>query len=120
MDKGVKSEHCDGALGCDVEFTTTNYKITTTPKKEYEIATGLRECPEEDKKDGERKKLVRKIQSVDELHRQQIAVDAGLLLLEVLVIVSDFFAFKNESLAAEMYAFAQVLYTGPMFQVCRL
>ena len=32
-------EHCERA-GCDTEFTTGNYKITTTPKKEWLYVAG--------------------------------------------------------------------------------
>ena len=48
--KGVLLEHTEKA-GCDTPFTTSNYGVTTTPRKEYEIVMGGRECPEEDMKD---------------------------------------------------------------------
>ena len=37
--------------GCVTSFTTSNYGVTTTPRKEYEIVMGKRECPEEDMRD---------------------------------------------------------------------
>ena len=48
--KGIKDEHCM-MWGYDVEFTTSNYGLTTTPRKEYEISTGQRLCPKEDMQD---------------------------------------------------------------------
>ena len=48
--KGVLLEHTEKA-GCDTPFTTSNYGVTTTPRKEYEIVMGGRVCPEEDMKD---------------------------------------------------------------------
>jgi predicted ribosome-associated RNA-binding protein Tma20 len=71
-----------------VEFKTTNYDITTTSEKEYEIAVGLRECPEEDMKDNERKNVIRKKRIVKDLVQERIAVDAGLGYWEVLTVVS--------------------------------
>jgi len=83
-------EHCEEDLGCNVEFTTTNYGITTTPKKEYEIARNTQECPEEDKKNKKKKsdKIIRNVKKIDELVKMRIAVDAKLILIEVLTIVS--------------------------------
>ena len=40
----------DEHLGCEVEFTTTNYGITTTPKKEYEIVLDPQKCPESERR----------------------------------------------------------------------
>jgi flagellar biosynthesis chaperone FliJ len=36
----MMQEHCERA-GCDAEFTTSNYKITTTPKKEWLFVAGM-------------------------------------------------------------------------------
>ena len=41
--KGVLLEHTEKA-GCDTPFTTSNYGVTTTPRKEYEIVMGGREA----------------------------------------------------------------------------
>ncbi len=54
--------------GFNVEFTTCNYGLTTTPKKEYGISTGAhwQECPKkhmEDKKGN----CVRVIRRIEEL-----------------------------------------------------
>jgi hypothetical protein len=52
--------------GFSVSFTTSNYGLTTTPQKEYEISTGMRPCPEEDMKDkkGRRVRVIRKIEEL--------------------------------------------------------
>ncbi len=73
-----------------MEFTTTNYKITTTPKKEYEIAVGDKECPEDDMKDREKKKVVRERRFARDLAEKPIAKDAKLILLEVITVVRIF------------------------------
>jgi hypothetical protein len=88
LDKGVHDEHCEESLGCDVEFTTTNYNIKTTPKKEYGIAKDPAKCREEDKKDKERKNVVRHVKRLEDLERLSLAGQAKLMLLEILVIVS--------------------------------
>ncbi len=82
----MHDEHCEENLGSNEEFTTTNYNITTTPKKEYEIAKGLRACSEEDKKD-KTGNIVRRVQDVEKLANQETAVGAKLILLEVLTVV---------------------------------
>ena len=87
-------EHCERA-GCDTEFTTSNYKITTTPKKEWLYVagdeSGLRApCPAEFMHHG------RTILALDELRQLDLAVRAKLNDEEILALV---------------------LYTGPMFQV---
>ena len=90
IEKGVVDEHCEEDLGCDVEFTTSNYGITTTPKREYEIARNIQECPEEDRKDKKKKtdKIIRHVKNIDKLAALPIAVDAQLIFFEVLAIVS--------------------------------
>ena len=88
LEKGMEDEHCDEVLGCDVEFTTTNYNIKTTPRREFEIANNPEKCPEEDKKDKDRKKIVRNVKRPSELAASSQAVQANLMLVEVLAIVS--------------------------------
>ena len=88
IEKGMRDEHCEESLGCNVEFTTTNYGITTTPKKEYEIACDPEKCPEEDKMNKERTTSIRTVKKVDELVELDIAVQAELELSEVKAIVS--------------------------------
>ncbi len=86
--EGIANEHTKMA-GCDIEFTTSNYLFTTTPHKEYDIATGKQECPEKDMMD--RKKLkVRRIQRIDELKPEalEICKRAGLVDYEILAVVS--------------------------------
>ena len=72
--------------GFDVEYTTSNYGLTTTPQKEYEISTGKRSCPEEDMKDknGRRVRVVRRI---EELKLLKLCKKAGLTDDEILAVV---------------------------------
>jgi len=83
----MEIEHCEQSLGCNEQFTTTNYKITTWPKKEYEIAKCQRECPEEDLKDLNGNH-VRQIHRTEDLQSLPIAV--ALITLEILAVVGDF------------------------------
>jgi hypothetical protein len=118
--------------GCDIEYTTSNYGVTTTPRSEFEIAMGLRECPERDMLDRKGRK-VRVIRRIDALRTLDICRRAGLTDDEILVVVSTA-AFASiaaqtlfllvvmlRSVASRGRVFLgaerQVLYTGPMFQV---
>ena len=83
----MRQEHCERA-GCDVVFTTGNYKITTTPAKEWRYVADNASCPDM----GHSRRLV----PVHELLQRQVSSDAKLCEEEVIAIV---------------------LYTGPMFQV---
>jgi hypothetical protein len=88
----MKAEHCSLA-GHSYEFTTGNYKITTTPRKEWQYVVGgddgLRlACPD--------MKHHRQIKAIDDLLQLPAAVKAGLTREEVIAIV---------------------LYTGPIFYV---
>jgi hypothetical protein len=87
-------EHCERA-GCDVEFTTGNYKITTTPKREWLYVAGDEHgqrapCP------AENMKHERRIVALDELMQLELVERAKLKEEEVVALV---------------------LYTFPMFQV---
>ena len=73
--------------GCDIEFTTSNYLVTTTPRKEYDIATGKQECPERDMLDRKGRK-VRVIQRIDALKTLEICKRAELKDYEILAVVS--------------------------------
>jgi hypothetical protein len=73
--------------GCDTEYTTSNYGVTTTPRNEFEIAMGLRECPERDMLDRKGHK-VRVIHRIDALRTLDICRRAGLTDDEILVVVS--------------------------------
>ena len=77
--------------GHDVPFTTGNYGITTTPEKEYRIATGVRPCPEEDTKDKEGK-VVRVVKKVEDLQRLTMTIEAKLSFIEILALVSAAYA----------------------------
>ena len=83
----MRAEHCHKA-GADLAFTSTNYGIATTPRREWAVASGEAECPESDRGHG------RVVPRVGELRRLPAA--AGLADAEILALV---------------------LYTGPMFQV---
>jgi hypothetical protein len=83
--KGIKDEHCV-LWGFDVELTTSNYGLITTPQKEYEISTGQRLCPEEDMKD-KKGRRVRVIQPLEKLKRLKICQKASLTDDEVLAVV---------------------------------
>jgi hypothetical protein len=84
--EGIENEHTKMA-GCDTPFTASNYLVTTTPRKEYEIATGQRECPEEDMLDRKKRK-VRLIKRIDELKKLALCKKAGLKDYEILAVVS--------------------------------
>jgi hypothetical protein len=90
-------EHCERA-GCNKQFTTGNYGITTTPRQEWLYTAGDEQghrmvCPAEDMRHG------RRISPLDELMQLPLAVHAGLTQFEVLALV---------------------LYTGPMFHLYNL
>jgi hypothetical protein len=88
----MRQEHCERA-GCDVEFTTNNYHITTTPKNEWNYVVNGVAPPFKDMGEG------RCIVPIDELYqKEQKWAKEGTGLTEVELI-------------------AVVLYTGPMFQV---
>ena len=82
----MKQEHCE-LYGHDVQFTTSNYGITTTPQDEYQIATGKKQCPKKDtmNKDGKFVRVIKKIKDLQELPQ---SIDAGLLFIEILALVS--------------------------------
>ena len=72
--------------GCEEEFVTSNYGVRTTPRKEYEIATGARECPAEDRKDT-RGREVRRVRRLEELEGEEAAQRAGLERIEIPAVV---------------------------------
>ncbi len=72
--------------GFNVEFTTSNYGLTTTPQKEYEISTGKRLCPEEDMQD-KKGRRVRVIRGVKELERLKLCRKGRLSDDEILAVV---------------------------------
>ena len=103
MTKGMEDEHC-AMYGHDVPFTTGNYDITTTPGREYRIATGALPCPEEDTKDKEGK-AVRVIKRIEDLQRLPVSIDAGLLPIEILALVGPAYAPRPPCRASARAAF---------------
>jgi hypothetical protein len=86
--KFVESEHCH-QNDSKISFRTSNYDITTTPAQEWGITT-KRDAQLADMRHG------RRLPDVEDLLRSDIATKAGLLLVEVIVLV---------------------LYTGPMVRL---
>ena len=85
LSKGMEEEHCVKA-GCNDEFISSNYGVRTTPRKEYEIATGRRACPPEDMLDRKGRK-VRVERSIQALTTLEICRRAGLKRCEILAVV---------------------------------
>ena len=71
---------------CDEEFTTGNYGLITTPRKEYEISTCKRPCPEEDMKD-KKGRRVRFIEPIEKLKHLKVCQKARLTDDEILAVV---------------------------------
>ena len=84
--KGMSAEHTF-MTGCDYDFTTDNYGVTTNLRREYEISTGKRECPESERKDKDGK-LVRVVRPIAELMRLPLVEQAELTEEEILAFVS--------------------------------
>ncbi len=72
--------------GCDFEFTTSNYGLTTTPRKEYEISMGQRLCSEKDMQD-KKGRRVRVVRLLDELKLLKLCQKAHLTDDEILAVV---------------------------------
>jgi hypothetical protein len=85
----MEAEHCNRA-GFDHVFTTSNYRISSTPKHEWELATGQKQCSPQELR-GERR-----LKNIQELLELDTAKDAGLTWPEVIAVV---------------------LYTGPMVRL---
>jgi WD40 repeat protein len=83
----MRQEHCERA-GCNVEFTTGNYTITTTPKLEWQYIVESVPCPDM----GHERRII----PISELLQLAISETAKLCEEEVIAII---------------------LYTGPMFQI---
>ena len=84
--EAIKDEHCTMA-GCEVEFTTSNYGVTTTPNREYDISTGVLECPEKDMVD-KKGRRVRTIVSLEDLKKLELCQSAKLTDDEITSVVS--------------------------------
>ena len=85
LSKGIHDEHCV-MWGLDLNFTTSNYGLTTTPQNEYLISTGKRPCPEKDMKD-RKGRHVRVIRRIEELRRLKLCRKARLTDDEILAVV---------------------------------
>lgn len=88
----MRQEHCERS-GCNLSFTTMNYQVTTSPKKEWSYVVeddsgNVASCPDM----GHQRRLV----PIKELLKSELCIRAHLTEVEVIAIV---------------------LYTGPMFQV---
>ena len=110
IEKGMRDEHCEESFGCNVEFTTSNYGITTTPKREYEIACDPEKCPDDDKMNKERTKNIRNVKKVDDLVELAIAQQAGLNLSEVKAIVSVHLVVFSCTVSTEYWEFSGLVF----------
>ena len=86
----MESEHCHGS-GVQRYFTTINYRITTCPRLEWKYVVQRVKCPEHQMHGG------RRIESVEKLLQDELAVEAKLQHAEVVAVV---------------------LYSGPMVRSC--
>jgi hypothetical protein len=86
LSKGMEEEHCIKA-GHSVEFVSINYGVRTTPRKEYEIATGRRACPAEDMLDRQRRTVVRAVRRIQDLKALRLVQKADLTEDEVVAVV---------------------------------
>ncbi len=85
LSKGFHEKHCV-MWGVDLEFTTSNYGLTTTPRNEYEISLGKRPGPEKDMQD-KKGKTVRRIRQIEKLIQDDLSRKAGLTHDEILTVV---------------------------------
>jgi hypothetical protein len=86
FDEAVMLEHCN-KQGHDFEFTTSNYKIKTTSKKEYDVVVNSAPVDPTDMMHS------RRIPNLKELHELEMSKGADLRMIEIIMLV---------------------LYTGPM------
>ena len=85
LSKGMADEHCV-MYGHDEPFETCNYGVRTTPRQEYEITTGKRDCAAKDMED-RKGKPVRIIRGIEELKLLKVAQKAGLVEEELIAVV---------------------------------
>jgi hypothetical protein len=83
--KGMADEHCL-MYGHDEPFETSNYGVRTTPRQEYEITTGKRDCTAKNMED-RKGKLVRFIRRIEELKLLKAAQKAELVEEELIAVV---------------------------------
>ena len=74
----MESEHCHGSQRY---FTTVNYRITTCPKLEWQYVVHRIKCPEYQMHSG------RRIESVDKLMKDELAIEAKLQRAEIVAVV---------------------------------
>ena len=74
----MQAEHCQKA-GHDHVFTTSNYKITTTPEKEWAYVVDRKECPLSDMGHN------RRLPDIDECLKHETARAAGLVTREEVI-----------------------------------
>jgi hypothetical protein len=72
--------------GHDEPFETSNYGVRTTPRQEYEITTGKRDCEMKDMED-KKGRPVRIIRRIEELKLLNVAQKAGLVEEELIAVV---------------------------------
>ena len=113
----MKDEHCEMA-GCNESFITSNYGVETTPRAEYEIATGQRECSPGDMKD-KKGRRVRVIRNLEELKLLRVVQDAEIGEEEIVAVVRHFEAALVASLIPDdcvacVRAHAHSSYFSPM------
>ena len=76
----MESEHCHGS-GAQRYFTTDNYSITTCPKLEWQYVVHHIKCPESQMHSG------RRIESVEKLMKDELAIEAKLQEAEIVAVV---------------------------------
>jgi hypothetical protein len=84
----MEAEHCSKA-GCDVEFTTSNYSITTTPQREWRFVVNMDTAGADMRHD-------RRVLILEELSQLDTAKTAKLCRVELIAVT---------------------LYTGPMVRI---
>lgn len=70
----------------EIEFTTSNYGLTTTPQNEYGISKGGQTCPEKDMLD-KKGRRVRVIRPIEELKQLPLCLNTKLTDDEILAVV---------------------------------
>jgi hypothetical protein len=75
----MRDEHC-ARFDSDDSFETSNYKITTTPRQEWDIVVNC-DVSKADMRAG------RRIPNISELMKLQIAMDSKLTDYEVIIVV---------------------------------
>jgi hypothetical protein len=81
----MEDEHCSKA-GWDYAFTSSNYGVQTTPKKEYEIAIGKQACPLNDMLD-KKGARVREVRPIEELKGLPLVKKSKLTEAEIVAVV---------------------------------